>query len=516
MALSGLYLSILKYIHKNRKCSIVEVAKKFMITPSTIRRHIDHLNLYLPKEDEITIKKGDIYLSMNYDKYITFINNIPLNQYASTIEERVDFILIKSFFKNIVNASLEYNKMYFSLTTKVKDLKLLRLLIKNKELNLKIHHRRGIEIVGNELRYRLMVIEILLKLTELNSQFIIERRRANTPIENLIVDEFFQQYNEIKYVCQKQIINFCNKINNKITYNSKKILLLYIALINIRKKTILEKDISDMPIMPLNFYFHHKQTENIAFNCVIAMLDFHNPLSFPENNELMKLCVLFVEKITNNLNVEIYTKKAVVIEIYHFMYRSLFGIYLGFYYKDKISIDTKEKFSELFNMIALEMKEIENTYNIKFTEGHYTTATLIMQKWISKNEISRFNKKKIIIVSNTTHEHISFFVESLADLVEIDFVGYYNIHELDTIKNINFDWIITVSERVHNIVLGLNLPSIQVNFILEDDDIEYLLKNGFSKKRYKCLAESFLVTIEDKSQKEIKKILTNEYGDIFI
>ncbi|MCL2567168.1 MAG: helix-turn-helix domain-containing protein [Alphaproteobacteria bacterium] len=516
MALSGLYLNLLKYLHKNRKCSLHDAAKKFMVNPATIRRHIDNLNLYLPKEDRIAIKNGYIYLSIDYDVYIAFINNIPLNQYATTQEERINFILIKSFFNNVVNASAEYNKMCFSLTTKVKDLKLLRLLIKPKGLNLKIHHRRGVEVVGNELRYRLKVLEILLKLTELNSQFHIENRRANTPIENLIVDEFFQHYNPIREVCCKQIIDFCDKIDNKITYNSKKILLLYIAFINIRKKTILDAAISNMPILPLDFNFHSNKNENIAFNCVASMLDFQKPLNFLKNNELMQLCIRFVENTSKQLNAELYTKKSASLEIYHFIYRSLFSIYLGFYYKDKISIDTKEKFEELFNVLSREMKEIEAAYGIKFTEEYGITATLIIKKWLSKNEISRFNRKKIVMLSNTTSEHIAFFVESLANLVEVDFVGYYNIHELDAVKDVNFDFIITVSERTYNIVRSMNLPSIQVNFFLEDADIERLLKNGFSLKRHRCLAEKFLLEIEDKSTEDIKKILADKYGDIFI
>jgi hypothetical protein len=104
----------------------------------------------------------------------------------------------------------------------------------------------------------------------------------------------------------------------------------------------------------------------------------------------------------------------------------------------------------------------------------------------------------------------------LASRVEVDFVGYYNIHELDAIKNIDFDYIITVSERVHNIVRRMNLPSIQVNFILEDDDIECLIKNGFALKRHKYLASTFSADIAGKSAKEIKRILTDKYGDIFI
>ncbi|MDR2007786.1 MAG: helix-turn-helix domain-containing protein [Alphaproteobacteria bacterium] len=516
MALSKAYLSLLKYLHKNSKCSIAETAKKFMMNPATIRREIEHLNLHLPTENKITIKNGYIYLSMDYNVYTTFINNIPLNQYASTAIERINFILIKSFFNNIVNASLEYNKLCFSLTTRMKDLKFLRTLIKPKELSLEIHHRKGVEIVGNELRYRLRVLEILLKLTELNSQFVIERRRANNPIESLMVDEFFQHYNEIKDVCQKQIIDFGTKIDNKLTYNSKKILLLYMACINIRKKAILEEDISDMPIQPLNFDFYPDINENIAFNSVLASLDFQKPLDFSENKDLMKVCLRFMENIGKQLNIEFYTKKSAALEVYHFMYRSLFGIYLGLSYEDKISIHTKEKFSELFNVVAGEMGEIETAYGIKFTEGHYTTATLIVKKWLSKNEISAFNKKKIIIVSNTFHEHISFFVESLADLVEVDFIGYYNIQELESIKNISFDHIITVSERVHNIVLAMGLPSIQVDFLLEDEDIKLLLQNGFSRKRHKYLAATLLAELENKSPEEIKEILLEEYGDVFI
>lgn len=515
MALTESYLKLLKYVQEKKEISINDVAKKFNRNNSSIRREIDYLNIYLNNTEQLTIKNGYIISKLSYEEYLSFMKRLSLFDYASNQKERFNLIIMKCFVNQYVNTAQLYKDLNISLTTKKSDLKQLRIFLDSKGLSLTILHRKGIKIIGDELRYRILIIKILLPLIEINNNYVIEKRRANTPFDNQIVDAFFNEYQNIIDFCQKYVMEFIEEYNLHLTYSSKKSLVIYIAISNIRTKHENIFDLDNTPVNPLNLYLFNDANENRALNLMVALLDSQEPFEFPENIDLKQLCNQLVDELQKNFKTYLYTKNMIVEEIYLYIYKSIMGIYYDFSFQDKMVRDTYKQFPELYDNIKNAIQIIEKKYNIIFNEHHIVTMTLILRKWINKNKIAGSNQKKVVIVTNTSYERIAYFIEYIQEIIEVKIETILNINEIDLLKRINFDWVFTFSDRIQSIVQNM-YPAIELNFFITDRDIDNLINHGFSRKHHKILASKFIEKIENKSNDEIIDILTHQYNDFFI
>lgn len=516
MALTKSYLDLLKYIQENRSIHLEKIKNKFNKNGSTIRRELETLNLYLDSSTPLTIKNGIVNCSMKYEQYLQFISSLSINDYFPDYKERNNLLTMKIFIYGYTNASRIYQELDLSLTTKKADMKKLHSSLSDLDLKLSTLHRKGLTIQGDELKFRILIIKILISLVEVSGDFIIEQRKANTPIEKLIFEMFLEQYDPIKITCQKLVQNFLKEYDNHLTYSSKKFLLLYTAISQIRKNKNSHNSSNELPLQPLNLYFFNDSYENKAFNHIIALLDFQIPLDLPENDELKSMCSRFIDQLQARTNTKLYSKETIQNEIYQYIYKSVFSIYYDFSFPDKMVRNTKEEFSDLFSEIMICIKEIEDYFHIKFDQDHIETLTLIMKKWINNNKLLGRNIKNIIIVTNTSFERISYFIDRLKELLEVRIVGIFNINEISELNSISYDWIFTFSDRIQDIMIKNHFQSVKVNFFLTDADIEKILSLGFSKKHYKLLASSFLNRLKSVNDEELESFLCKNYEDIFI
>lgn len=104
--------------------------------------------------------------------------------------------------------------------------------------------------------------------------------------------------------------------------------------------------------------------------------------------------------------------------------------------KDKMVRNTEQHFPELYQTICHELTPIGKEFHIHFHAEHYTTLTLIMQKWISYHQLSGQNRKNIVLVTNTSSERSRFFISALEDLVEFNLCAIISIHELERLINL--------------------------------------------------------------------------------
>lgn len=516
MGLSYLNLELLKYIQEKNVISLKKVSEHFNKNITSIRREIEMINFYLNKERMLLTKNGYVFSQIDYLTYTSFVGNLTIDDYLSTCKERLKVITIKAFFYDYVNLSKEYEAWNLSLTTKKRDSKELKKLIISKHLDIIILKRKGITITGNDFYYRLFVIEILLPLIEIAEDFKITKRLANTPLENTIVDCLFEHICEIKEVLDARIQNFLKEQNRSLSYSSKKFLLLYTYISEIRKgkNTIIEN--IKLPIKPLNLYFKSEPGENIAFNQVTTMLDFIPPLNLPVDDNLITTIRMFVNKIQSCITIELYTYEDIIKELYCYIYKQISSLNYGFIFYDKMVKNTEKHIPYLYNKVSIHIDIIENKYNIKFNNEHLSTITLILKKWINKNKVLGKNVKKIVIVTNISYERSQYFIETLKDFIEFELVSVLNINEVYQLKHLKFDIIVNFSDRVKTVINEYGYESVKLNFFLENSDIEKLLSLGLSISRKKFIGDDFSKNLQNKDQSEIKEYLINNYGDYFI
>lgn len=516
MGLSYLNLELLKYIQEKNIISLKKLAEHFNKNITSIRREIEITNLYLNKEQMLLIKNGYVFSQIDYLTYTSFIRNLSIDDYLSTCNERLQVIIVKAFFYDYVNLSREYQTWNLSLTTKKRDTKELKNLLISKHLDMTVLKRKGVAIKGNEIYYRLFVIQILLPFIEVNENFEITKRLANTPLENIAVGCLFEHIYKIKEMLTIRIRNFLKDQNKNLSYSSKKFLLLYTYISEIRKaKNSLVENVK-LPLKPLDLYFQPEPYENIAFNQVTTMLDFIPPLNFPIDENLVIAIKLFLNKIQSNIKTTLYTYEDIITELYNYIYKQISSLNYNFIFYDKMVRNTEKHIPKLYKNVCLFINIIEEEYNIKFNNEHLSTITLILKKWINKNKVLGKNVKKIIIVTNTSYERSYYFIETLKDFIEFELVSLLNINEIYKLNQLKFDIIINFSDRVKTSISQHGYDSIKLNFFLENNDIEKLLGLGFSISRKRFLADDFARNLQNKNQSEIKDYLLNNYGDYFI
>lgn len=516
MALTSYNLKLLKYLQENNSVHINKISKHFNKNTATIRKNIYHLNKYLPKNKSLIIKNGYILHSLSYNNVNDFIKELNMNNYSLNKYERIHYIIIKTFFYENINLTRVYEDLGLSLTTKKKDTKFLKEYLEEKELSVKIIHKKGITIVGNELKFRILVMQILIPLFEIDENYNILPRKANTPLDNLIVEILLNNYKDVKKFSQIYLTEFLNKYSRNLTYSSKKFLLIYTAVAILRKGNNKINTFYNIQLSSLNLNYFLDTYENAALNQITTMLDFYPSLEFPTNKLLDTEVNNFLTKIQNNIKTILYTRNEIKKEIYNYLYKEIVSKTYNYSFKDKLVKDTHFKFFVLYNLVKKYSSEIEESFNVNFDDEQYLTITLILRKWINKNKVFGHNMKKIIIVTNTYFERIQYFIEALKNKVEVEIIKIFDINEINLIKNIEFDYIITFSDRIHDIVTSLNYNSIKMEYFFNDNDINKLIDLGFSRTNFKFLKSDFSKKLANKSTNEIEKILSDEYDDFFI
>lgn len=511
-------LSLIRHIQEKQSIALQEVAKRFKKSTATIRREVEMINLY-SDEPIIEIRKSTCMTKMNYQDYARFVQSIALDDYTSIQQERMDAFIVKVYFESYVNASKLYENWGLSLTTKKQDMAALRIFLKEHGLQLEALHKKGLCITGDELRFRLLVIQILYPLFDLNEKQEITPRITNAPFEtmNYAYIEQCSSYVDDAFPLMNQ---FLDNYQLSITTVSKKFLLLFICLM--KQKTMLDYDLNQLslPLIPMNLYFCDDEKENRIYNIVLYLLDFSLYLDFPFDESLMNLTNEFVKKVLDCLTSTIYTYNELVQECYGYFYKQIMLSHFHLKLVDKLVKNTKEQLPLLYEIIQKYSGMFVEEYQMEFFDEQYTTLTFLFQKAVIRNRIVNKNglddKKKVVIVTNSSYERIQYFMSQVKEHVEVSFVAMITPSELYRLEDVTYDYIFSLSERIFHILKNQNLPVIQVDYFLNNQDIEKLVLFGFRRIKTKFLTKDFVKRIHNMKESEMEEFLKDTYGDYFI
>lgn len=81
---------------------------------------------------------------------------------------------------------------------------------------------------------------------------------------------------------------------------------------------------------------------------------------------------------------------------------------------------------------------------------HLSTLVLILKKYELQNRVHSEEKKRVIIVINSSESKVGYFKEVLKSHFHIEIVGYVNINEIHTLEQIPFDLLITFTNKISN------------------------------------------------------------------
>lgn len=335
-------IELIKHIVNNNRQFLNEIAHHFKKTPTFIRNEIANINLHIPIKHHIAIKNSIVTTSMEYPDFLKLVQNIDLMSYIPTLTERLNVILVLGYFQSYINLTSLYEKWGISLTTKKSDIKSLESFLKPYSLDVKRKPGSGIQIIGNLLNYRILIIQIISKCIDVND-YNIEYRGANTPYERMIYQTLMSNNIDIIYRAQFMVNSFLEEYGNDLNYYSKKFFLLYVVLaLFTQDKT--EVKVQKLTLEPLNLFLLPDRNENIAFNQVASMIDFNPVMPFPHNQILFNLVDELFEFVQKRIVTFIHTKQALVDELYTFIYRQYFVQHFNYSYEDKLVKKTSERY----------------------------------------------------------------------------------------------------------------------------------------------------------------------------
>ena len=224
--------------------------------------------------------------------------------------------------------------------------------------------------------------------------------------------------------------------------------------------------------------------------------------------------ITFIEE---QINTKFYLKNKVFDAVYAYLYKSALKNYLRYsFYDDKLD-DTFRKYSKISNAILKKTEYLEREYKIKLTIHQISSLTLIFETFLLNNRIFGENTKKIVIITNSSIEKINFFIQRLSHYLEFKMVAYLTINEIHKLKHIDYDFIITFSNRITLVLFQeFNIESLKTKFYFDYTDIQKYIDSGFTEAVNKKInKKEFIKKILKKDQNEIEAILDEEYPEYF-
>lgn len=509
-------LQLLKYLQENNDVLLTKAALDFYRNPSSIRRQLASINHELAGRYPIVIYNNHIRSGLTYSDYLDIIQDLSLETYIPSCKERMQFIIIKSFFEEIVNLTHLYENLGFSVTTKKSDTSKLRPLLAAYGQAIQVVKKKGIEISGDELRFRMLAIEILLPLIEWDPDLGITGRRANTPIQAAMADSCIRSCLSPAQLRTHYPALFEKIQDYHLSYQSRKLLSLYLTLSAVRQTphpvTATGQLMLTLPVWTVL----DNPLENTALLHILAMLDFAPVLDTSPNPALLTHAANLCSTVNRQTGVSFFHPEEVHREIYHYLYKVYFQDFYGIQMKDKMVRNTEQYFPELYQTICTGLIPAEKEFHIHFHAEHYTTLTLILQKWINYHQLSGQNRKTIVLVTNTSSERSRFFISSLEDLVEFNLCAIISIQELERLAHLAYDYIITLSDRTAGLLADQGLSSLRLDFFLGTVDLEKLLAAGFDSARKRLSAKKIADSLNGLSTEEIAIQLKKDYPEYFI
>jgi len=509
-------LQLLKQVHELKNVRIAEISKKMGKSASAIRKSVHALNNHLPEKHRISISNGILISEMSYKEYTSFIASIKREDYLEGRFERLDLIITQSFLSGHANLSQSYSDLFLSLTTKKNDTKLLRSFLSQSSLQIKVLKRKGITIIGDELRFRMMVLGIVLPLIELDQNYNVNPRKANNPIENNIAEKYIEKYKLVKEECSELVENFLTEYQQYLNYLSRKLLVIYVSFIIIRREKHTIKENLELSVYPLNLFFINNRGENIAFNQVMTMLDFYPNIDLPINNKLLSTTKEFVNSIQKDIITKIQTYDKLVNELYNFFYKQLSAHDLNCVIPDKLDKSLLQLENLSFHKTEKHIHIVEDTVGFSFTFDQRLTIAMIIRKWVSMNKVRGRNIKNIVFVTNISNERIEYFMEMLGQYVEVKLVASLSSSEVRYLENYEFDDILVISSRNEEIVKSHGFQVTKINFFINQEDINRLFDYGYSSSKRRLIAQELAAKIKNLTESEIIACLKKDYPDYFI
>lgn len=488
-------------LNSSSAVSISYIANEFNISSRTVRYDLDKIDEFL-KFNKLPQLWRKPNVGITYEQPDDIINcvteklqKINSYQYVLSPQERTYIILSELLQqKDYTTIDLLKEKIMVSRSTLVNDLEEVKKWLKENNLELNTQRKHGIKIVGDEKYLRRASIELLTKtmdvsamLSEVESTVI---SRTSIPIhwkiKRMFEDIDIEFIENCVVVVEKQL---------KMTFSDEAFYGLVVHIAIAIKRIKLGRDII-MPYKELHAFELTK--EFTAASYIAKMLEEHFLVSIPydeigyitvhllgsnssvynpiDKADWAKLQVLtgdILKKISNLTKHEnLLEDKQLFNGILDHLAPAIYRLKHDLRLKNPVIAEIKESFAELFEIVKIGIKPIEEYAKKTFSDEEIGYFTLHFGAAIERIKDTKQTLKKVLVVCSTglgTAKLLSTKIMQKYNVSIVDTVAYHQVPEV--LKNTEVDLIITtLSVEFKDIV------SVKVSPFLTERDVENLNK----------------------------------------
>lgn len=510
-------LTFLKYLQENQPLAIDEAVTRFGKTHATLKRTMKTLNDLLPPALQLRQDNQFITTRLGYDDYIELLETLPLNRYLTTADERVRELFVAFALYGVVNKNEHYKKFYVSPGTLKNDAPLLTRRLEEHGLTLQNVARKGTQLTGDEFRLRAAVCMAILKTVEIGEEHELIAHKANEPVNRTIARQFLT-------LCAEHIQQAARYYEThlqpalSLSYNGKKYFLVYLSLSLYRRSLGFEitsaQEAGFITTWPWQVF--DQAPENAMLDLLVASLTTTGKTFSLYDAPLMQHVRQFSAQISVALKATLHNQDEWLCEVYTFLYTAIIQNTFRLGFDDKKLHEVAGRYPGLYQQVQQALRETEAAWKVHFSPVHLATLVLIVKKYELTNRLYSERRKRVIIVSNSSESKVGYFKEVLRSWFHVDIPLCVNINELQRLQDEPFDLLITFTNKISSYLRFAGFEDVKVNFHLTQSDIALLREKGLSRARKKIPAGEFLQQVEGLDSDQLKALLLQRYGDVFI
>lgn len=529
-----------KLINSNEYLTSAYLAKLSGVSSRTIRSDIKELNEFLILYDMkiISVKGKGSKLDIKNKKHlkkllkdISVRDELELNTIPDFPHQRIIYIIKRLLStNNPITLEKLADELYVSLSTIKNDLKVVKLTLKDYKLKIIVKENKGIMIEGKEIDKRFCISQYVLNRENINNDIISESYVSKISKFNKVDWKF------IKNILQKQLVEqefyladiaFNNLIIHIAIALERIILGNFVPLedekiekLKNEKEYFIAQNIVEILEDILKVNIPESETCYITMHLLGSKLlerDEEQELLHLIDDQIKDLILKIIEEIKNKLNIDFNNDNKLIYGLALHLKPTLHRAKYNMNIRNPLIDDIKNKYPLAFQIgiVSSNIIEKETSYVINEDEIGY----IAMHFGGALERKKKFNEKikNIAIICSSGIGTANLLLAKLKNSLNINanFIGTYSLHELEKVKNIKPDIILTtipIKEKI-------GTPVIVVKTILGDEDLIYIrnkIENLYKYKEPQKNLENlfkedlFFTGLDFNDKKDVIKFLTDK------
>lgn len=511
---------ILKKFLEYGELNLDSLVNSFSVSERTIRYSIEDINQFLDENNikKIKNKRNKFFLEKTeYEK----INQLLIDNIPMSVEEIVDYLILKVLVLNKINLTKESTILDISRSSIKLYLKLIKQELKINNLELKAT-KEGLVLVGEEKNIR---VKGLRHIRSILKRHNFLPKTSKKFFENIMEKIKIEKLKLFIETTQKEL----DKIMAETSYYS---ILSYLIITVIRSKNnfILETKLEQKDFLFESYEYKVVKNNSQLFGINFTEYELYHLTDYfvgsyccDSDKSVYKNWIIlevkvkkFIDMINKKLDIDI-SKDEILLE---WLIKDLKSIIYNInrnIKSEKIELEVKDfEFENLKKIISENIYIFNELVFREVTEEEVEIIVYHIKASIKRNKRKKKETKKILFVSKLGYGYSKLFAEKLQNELDIKIIEICPSYRIEQHRKLDIDLIITNIDLKNN----RDIKIIKISDNLSQEDLKRLEEFGIQKRKNKIYLSEILDALEGtlilEPKEELKRRLKNRLGNTLI